>query len=365
MDLNNLGMDFSIKEEYFEVQDEISDLPDDVLVIILSKLSWEDVNTIKLVSRRFYGIVHRNYHRLERRMVRDFSIKYNEYCGRCPFHLQISFKSVGDRNSGVIQYGFPKSINIQSVGELTGFLKMFDMRKLRRFLVPAAGNLDVFSILGGLFQVGTKIRFLEIPKLAEKDFGSFQTFIEKISWVGFLTIKHLCAPSTEPRDVYSFLSLSSFKTIKFFEIRECNRTKILSPDFVTKLLRNSPDIRILDIGSMNIEFLEGAFKEFFGVEELPKMESECNLLCEKILFLRFNGEIEHLHGILKNVLSELRNEKEVTVTPDYSSSFYSDLQPYAIFESNVDCKNCLKNRHTITRKVFLHHMDFYGEELNY
>uniref|UniRef100_A0A0N5BC85 F-box domain-containing protein n=1 Tax=Strongyloides papillosus TaxID=174720 RepID=A0A0N5BC85_STREA len=56
-----------MEEKCLKVQDYTSEISDDALLLIFSELNWMDINNLKLVSKRFYGVVHRNYHRLERR----------------------------------------------------------------------------------------------------------------------------------------------------------------------------------------------------------------------------------------------------------------------------------------------------------
>uniref|UniRef100_A0A0N5BPJ7 F-box domain-containing protein n=1 Tax=Strongyloides papillosus TaxID=174720 RepID=A0A0N5BPJ7_STREA len=359
MDNNNSEIDSSTEEERSEVQDDTSVLSDDVLLLIFLELSWEDINNIKFVSRRFYGIVNRNYHRLERRRVRRVSIEYDKNSGSHPFHVLMAFHGVDLPE--VLRDFYTKATSFQSVEELTGFLKMLDMKNLDEFIAPFADNLDIFSILERVFEIGTNINKLVIPELMEKDFESFKTLIEKLSSIETFIIEHICSASTEEKDVYSLLSLSSLNNIQYFQIGECNKTKILSGDIVAKLLRNNLNIETLSIGSMNTEFLKSAFKKFFTADQPRKMESECHHY-ELNLFLSVRGEFENLHDILSNDIGELENVEEVDVPDD---SYDSDVPELAVFESIADCKNCPKNRHTIRRCVTIFDMEDEDEEWNH
>uniref|UniRef100_A0A0K0G319 F-box domain-containing protein n=1 Tax=Strongyloides venezuelensis TaxID=75913 RepID=A0A0K0G319_STRVS len=367
MDPNNSIMDFNIEDEYFEINDNTSVLPDNIMVKILSELPWEDINTVKLISRRFYGIVHQNYRRLERRKVQKFLIKYNKYRKNYPFHLEITLKNAENGSSPEIPICLGKIRNFKSIEELIDFLKMFDMRDLEQFVVPVIDNIDIFIILERLFQIGTNIKTLIIPKIEEKDFRSFRRFIRKLVSVNWFFIGHLCAPSSGARDVYSLLSLSSINNIKDFYISECNKTKILSDDFVSKLLRNYPNIQSLLFESTNIEFLKSAFKEFFTVNQPRQMESECNS-CEIFLELYFCGPAEHLHNIFRNYLNELENVEEIDIqnySYDTDVEEHDKVDEIAVFESYRDCKNCLNNRHAIRKDARLHKLGGSYEEINH
>uniref|UniRef100_A0A0N5CCV6 F-box domain-containing protein n=1 Tax=Strongyloides papillosus TaxID=174720 RepID=A0A0N5CCV6_STREA len=211
-------MDFTIEDEYFEVKDYTSILPDNVLLHILSELSWRDILNAKLLSKRFYSIIHKNYHRLERKKTLGVSIKYDENHNSHPFHVQLVFDCEESVNFQDIPFGTYMITNkIQSGEELISFLKMFDMSDIN-LEVPIADNLDVFDIMNRSFQVGTEIRLLKIPKLMEKDFKGFRTFVRKLSSVSLLEIDHVCSSSTETKDVYELLSLSSFKATTSFTI---------------------------------------------------------------------------------------------------------------------------------------------------
>uniref|UniRef100_A0A0K0FGD5 F-box domain-containing protein n=1 Tax=Strongyloides venezuelensis TaxID=75913 RepID=A0A0K0FGD5_STRVS len=358
MDLNNLGMDFSIEEEYFEVKGDIYVLPDDIIVIILSKLSWEEVNIIKLVSRKFYDIVHRNYHRLERKKVDMLTIEYNEM-ESYPFHIDMVLKIVEFWNLRTIGLHNRKITTFQSGEKLAGFLKMFDMRDLHECNIYVTGNIDIFSILEGIFQKGTKINMLMSPKIKEKDFISFGTFIKKLSSVKCIVIKHICPSLAGAGSVFSLLSSTSFNTIKVLEIHGCDRTKILPTDFFTNLIKINPTLRELGVGSMNIEFLESAFKEFFAMNQPHQMESECGYSKVKF-FLFFEGNIKHLHNILRNNVSKLNNVAEVDIS---SGQDYPHFLGFAKFEAHEDCKNCLNNRHKITKSAYLCDWDGFYREL--
>uniref|UniRef100_A0A0K0F626 F-box domain-containing protein n=1 Tax=Strongyloides venezuelensis TaxID=75913 RepID=A0A0K0F626_STRVS len=352
-------MDSSTEEERTQVQDYTSILSDDILFHIFLELSWKEINTIKLVSRRFYGIVNGNYYRLERRRVRRVSIEYDKNSDSHPFYIMMAF--YGRELPEILGDFYTKVTYFQSVEELTSFLKMFYMKDLEEFIAPAAYNLGIFSILERVFQIGTNINKFVIPDLLEKDFESFQIFIEKLSSIKTFIIGHICSNSTETKDVYSLLSLSSFNDIQYFQISECNKTKILSADIVAKLIRNNPNIETLSIGSMNTEFLKSALRKFFTVDQPLKMESECRYY-EINLVLSISSEFENLHDILRNDLSELENVEELDVPDD---SYDSDVPEFAVFESIADCKNFPENKHTIRRCATIFNMEYEDEEWNH
>uniref|UniRef100_A0A0N5CCW0 F-box domain-containing protein n=1 Tax=Strongyloides papillosus TaxID=174720 RepID=A0A0N5CCW0_STREA len=351
-------MDSDSDEKYSEAESNIFVLPNDVFSLILPKLSRKDILNLRCVSRSFYNIIHENYHLLNKERIYLISIEYDENDESNPLRLEIFLDNMANRTFGSLSIFVHwvivlKTINIQNSEELSRFLKIFDLRNFHSLKVRAADNINIFAILNKSFETGTNIETLLIQKLKEKDFESFRTFVEKLSSVRSLSIEHICAPSTRPRDVYSLLSLSSLNTIKDFDISECDGTKILSSDIVAKLFRNNPDIEFLTIRSMNIEFLESVFKEFFTVEQPRKMESECNF-SEIDLNIYFNGEFEYLIDILRNDLSELDNVMEITKTLASSE-----------FKSDADCKNCRNKKHKITRYVYLFDTSHCNEELNH
>uniref|UniRef100_A0A0K0G320 F-box domain-containing protein n=1 Tax=Strongyloides venezuelensis TaxID=75913 RepID=A0A0K0G320_STRVS len=317
-------------EKSIEEQNNIFVLPDGLLVRILSELSWKDILNIKLVSRSFYNFIHENYHQLNRRETFEFEIRHNKYCRRYPFHLRRLGK-------------FPsreKKVKIRSSKELSRYIKVFDTRNLWKLDVYVPDSLDIFDIMNRSFQAGTKICFLIIPKVVEKDFRSFRKFINKISSVKSLYIERIGTPSTEAKDVPSFLSLSTLNTTNYYGFSNCDVTKILSADVVNKFLKR--EINTVTIGTKNIEFVTSVFKEYFTVKQPHKMKNECS--CNKISFhLFFGGNFLHLRNTLKNYLCEFGNVKEVI-----------NISDFIIFESIVDCKYCLKNRHTIKRELILH-----------
>uniref|UniRef100_A0A0N5BRU1 F-box domain-containing protein n=1 Tax=Strongyloides papillosus TaxID=174720 RepID=A0A0N5BRU1_STREA len=255
-------MDSSTEEELPEAPDYTSVLHDDALILILSKLSWMDINNIKLVSRRLYGIVHENCHKLNRREVYDVWIHYYKIREKHRFDLKLGFNSLGDGNLSITRRRYYKEVTkIKSDRELSRFLKMLDMRNLELLSVHDSCNTDIFNILNKSFQIKTNIGYLAISKLTEKDFIGFRKFIKKCSSVTVLDIQHMCFPSTEMTDVYSQLSLSSFNNLESLIICECHETKVLSTDMITRLLRKNLNLTCLNFGSCNIEFLRRASKE--------------------------------------------------------------------------------------------------------
>uniref|UniRef100_A0A0N5C0L4 F-box domain-containing protein n=1 Tax=Strongyloides papillosus TaxID=174720 RepID=A0A0N5C0L4_STREA len=338
-------MNYSMEEERSEEQDYTPLLSDDAIFLILSELSWKDILNVKLVSRRFYGIIHEKYQQLNRRTVHGILIKYNKNYKSYPIRLDIIFDSVIDGDSRIIPFSYHrKIINIQSGEELSKLLKMFDLKNFNYLVVPATDDFDIFDIMGKSFQIGTKISALTISKVAEKDFRSFRVFIEKFSSIKNLCIEHICSPSTEAKDIYLDLSLSSLDTIEHFCISECNATKILSVDMVTKLLERNLNLKSLDIGTWDIEFIESLFKKFFTMEQPCKTVNKCDY-GEINLSLFFRGEFEHLCEILRNDLNQLEDVEEIEDT----------LFPWegVVFESSVYYKYCLKDKNGITRCVRL------------
>uniref|UniRef100_A0A0N5CGU1 F-box domain-containing protein n=1 Tax=Strongyloides papillosus TaxID=174720 RepID=A0A0N5CGU1_STREA len=180
-------MDSNSDEICSEVQDDLSVLPDDALLLIFWELSLKDILHVNFVSKRFYGVVHKNYHRLRRREVHSISTKYNESCDNYPFHLEMTIRSVEDRDSHAIRHDDKKAKSIKSFDERTGFLKMFDIRNLDNFIVPVADNLDIFAILNRSFQAGTKIGEMVILELPENFSGgsehSLRNFLRSRSFL--------------------------------------------------------------------------------------------------------------------------------------------------------------------------------------
>uniref|UniRef100_A0A0N5B5D4 F-box domain-containing protein n=1 Tax=Strongyloides papillosus TaxID=174720 RepID=A0A0N5B5D4_STREA len=353
-------MDFTIEEEYFEVNDDTPILPDDVLVIILSKLSWKEINIAKHVSRRFYNIINEKYHQLNRRKACCVAIKYDKNNDGHPFHVEMNLYR---ENSQVVSVAYyTKTTNIKSVGELSSFLKMFDMGNLFDFYVYVADHLDIFGILEGVFKIGSNIKFLDIEELTEKDFGSFQKFIKKFTSVEHLNIGHICAPLTGPGDLYSLLSLSSLNTLESFDIYECNKTKILSSDIVSKLLINNPNLRSLTFGSMNCKFLESTSKEFSTVHQPSRMA--CKNRDRYIeLILCSHGEIEHLSNVIKESLGNLKNIEKFETLRYLGISFFSEVIE---IKSHVeDCKKCLRGGHKIKKCLYLCDESAYNGKLNH
>ena len=99
-------MNYSMEEERSEEQDYTPLLSDDAIFLILSELSWKDILNVKLVSRRFYGIIHEKYQQLNRRTVHGILIKYNKNYKSYPIRLDIIFDSVIDGDSRIIPFSY-------------------------------------------------------------------------------------------------------------------------------------------------------------------------------------------------------------------------------------------------------------------
>uniref|UniRef100_A0A0K0F5V0 Speckle-type POZ protein (inferred by orthology to a human protein) n=1 Tax=Strongyloides venezuelensis TaxID=75913 RepID=A0A0K0F5V0_STRVS len=141
-------MNAIIERECSETQDDIFVLNDDAIFLILSKLSWMDINNVKLLSRRFYGIVHKNYYRLRRREARGLSIRYDKNNENHLFHIKITLNSLEGRISCLGQFCYYKKIiKIQSGEGLSSFIKVFDTRDPRYLKIHVADGIVVFDIL--------------------------------------------------------------------------------------------------------------------------------------------------------------------------------------------------------------------------
>uniref|UniRef100_A0A0K0FGD4 F-box domain-containing protein n=1 Tax=Strongyloides venezuelensis TaxID=75913 RepID=A0A0K0FGD4_STRVS len=346
-------MDSSTKEECSEAQNDIFILPVYILSLILTKLSRTDILNVKLVSRGFYNIIHENYHLLDRRKVRCVHIEYDKRYGRHPFCLKMAFGNVIGENLHIINYRHnEKSAYFECDEGLSRFLKMFDIKHLDYLHVSSIDdNINIFGILNKFFQKGTKADVLSISKLSEKDLTSFLTFIRKFASVRQITLNHICAPSMGTKDVCSlFSSLSSFNTIKYFRIVECHKTMILSTDFVINLLRNNPNIKHLDVGSCNINFLGNVFKEFFVMKQPRIMKNECDNI-ETILVLFFGCELKQLDDILRKDFSFTENAIEEVLSEEIFSREFKE------YESKLYCRYCPKNRHEINRFARVYYCD--------
>uniref|UniRef100_A0A0N5CGT9 F-box domain-containing protein n=1 Tax=Strongyloides papillosus TaxID=174720 RepID=A0A0N5CGT9_STREA len=349
MDLNNLGMNFSIEEEYFEEKDYISDLPDDVLAIIFSNLSWKDILCARIVSRGFYNVINKNYHKLERRKVEDLWINYKKNSDSHPIHVKMSFYSGDFRD--VPMASNTKKTDIQDDQELLRFLKIFDMKNLGYLEVYGSCDPCIFDILNRSLPIGTNIGELFIFKLEEKSFNSFRLFVEKHSSIENLSIVNIYSSSKGVEDIYSRLSLSSLRSMKAFTNFYTAGKEVLLTDLVIKLLRMNPNIEYLNIGETNnIEFVKSILKKYFTMEQPHKMQNECGYN-ETTLYIKFNGMFYFLLLILREELKELGNVGECIYERGICSVFISIL----------NCKYCLKNKHIITRRVVLWDE---GEELD-
>uniref|UniRef100_A0A0N5CGT7 F-box domain-containing protein n=1 Tax=Strongyloides papillosus TaxID=174720 RepID=A0A0N5CGT7_STREA len=333
-------MDYISDEKGTEEQNNIFVLPDTLLVRILSELSMKDILKLRLVSRSFYNFIHENYHLLDRKCVHSVWIKYDKNCEEYPISVDLLFVDYWDYE--VHDQYYMENIEIQSVEEFSRIFKMFDMRDLNLLDVSVADNLDIFSVLNKSFQTGTKIENLRISKFAEKDFKSSRTFFEKLSSVKKLYIENICVPSTGEKDVYSLFSLPAFKTLKDLSIFEWQKTEVLSGSFVTNLIRENPNLKDLHLQSTNIENSRSIIKNFLTTEYPHEAESKYGRNIT-VLDLFFGGDFERLFdNILRNDIRGLKNVRIVR----YSYN--------VIFKSAIECKYCLKNRHTIEKKLVLH-----------
>uniref|UniRef100_A0A0K0G318 F-box domain-containing protein n=1 Tax=Strongyloides venezuelensis TaxID=75913 RepID=A0A0K0G318_STRVS len=343
-------MDSTPDEKDTEEQNNIFVLPDGPLVRILSELSWKDILNIKLVSRSFYNFIHENYHQLNRRKITEVYVKYEENCKSFPFQVTLTFNEYSYERYWslyVLSSDHIKTINIQNGEKLSYFFKMFDMTKLKKLIVPVVNNIDIFDILSRSFQTRTAIDILDVSKVAEKDFRSFQTFIEKCSSFRSICIKHLCAPSTEHEEIYSFLYWLSLKTTRNFEIIECPITKVFAADNVTKLLRENLSLKSLKIGSSNIEFIESISKEFFMMEQPRKI----NCKKDNIIYIHITycgKKFKHLCDILRKDYGEFKNFENIYC--------FLNFPYFARLESRSYCKYCVDDKHRITRILFIRNL---------
>uniref|UniRef100_A0A0N5BT49 F-box domain-containing protein n=1 Tax=Strongyloides papillosus TaxID=174720 RepID=A0A0N5BT49_STREA len=356
-------MDSSSNEKHSEQQNGIFILPDNLIIRILSELSWKDILNVRRVSRSFSNFIYENYHLLDRRKLRGVSIECDENCEGCPFSVAITYDAVARFMVWVpLHSQFPKkTINFQNDEEMSIFFKMFDMKNLYNLTIPVVDNIDIFDILTRSLQIGTKITFLNVYRVAEKDFKSFRKFVGKFPRISDLSIYHLCFPSTKAKDVQSLLPSSSFRKIKSFSIKECHRTKILSADFFTKLFRNSPKIEKFSIGSGNIEFLKSVFKQYFTVEQSRRLKDRyCykEIRLELILngkFKNLRNRFERLCIDITNCSSELENVEEV--------GYKVRTMEWVDFKYIMDCKYCLEDRHKVKRIVTLQSFDNTCQEM--
>uniref|UniRef100_A0A0K0FVK7 DUF4371 domain-containing protein n=1 Tax=Strongyloides venezuelensis TaxID=75913 RepID=A0A0K0FVK7_STRVS len=180
--------------------------------------------------------------------MNDALIKYEKSCDNHLFHLEMTFYSVQDENLDVIPRYYKKTTNIQSGEEFSRFMNVFDINNLVSLFVLIVDSFDIFDILNRSSQIRVHIHCLKISKVAEKYFKSFIIFIEKFLSVEVLYIEHICSTSTEMKDAYLFLFLSSLYNINSFAISECCETKVLTIDMIVKLIEKNPEIGSMDIG---------------------------------------------------------------------------------------------------------------------
>uniref|UniRef100_A0A0K0FGD6 F-box domain-containing protein n=1 Tax=Strongyloides venezuelensis TaxID=75913 RepID=A0A0K0FGD6_STRVS len=274
-------------------------------------------------------------------------ITYDIKNGNPTFLLELVFSRLEDNDQRRRPYD--DLIGIEGSEKFSRYPKLIDLRNLELLEVPSAYSFNIFDILNRSFQNGTNIEYLRVTKLVEKDFKSFQKFIEKLSSLNFLFIKHLCSPFTETKNDYSLFSLSSLNTLYHLLIFECQKTNILSSDIVTELLRKNPNLDCLEFGSMNVSFLRGVFRNFLITEKTRKTNGKCGN-SDMHVNLMYSGKQEDLLNILMDDINKLRNLKKLNVTFDH--------QTVPHFQSNVDCKYCLKDRHKITKEVHLYDRTF-------
>uniref|UniRef100_A0A0K0FZN5 F-box domain-containing protein n=1 Tax=Strongyloides venezuelensis TaxID=75913 RepID=A0A0K0FZN5_STRVS len=334
-------MDSDSNDNPSEARNDIFILPDVLLVRILSELSWEDILKLKLVSRSFYNFIHENYHQLNRREVSKVNILHDVDSKGCLCKVDLNFTNI--QNNERTNYPYGKSIDVGSSEELSRLLKIYDMRDLDYLSMAARDNIDIFGIINRSFQEGTKIGDLVIYELSEKNFTSFQTFINKLLLVKDFSILNICCHSTESKDVNPVSFLQSFNITRSLLIYECNETRILTSDIVDNFLRKNPSVQRLTIGSGNSEFIRNLFKEDFALDQPHKMENK--LWCSKISLQFFGNEYKQLSRILMNDLYERENVQKVISIQNFPEN--SEI------ESVINCRHCPKDKHKIEINVSL------------
>uniref|UniRef100_A0A0K0E0F7 F-box domain-containing protein n=1 Tax=Strongyloides stercoralis TaxID=6248 RepID=A0A0K0E0F7_STRER len=234
------------KYNNFEVS--ISSLPSEILCIILKQVDWKTIYRVKAISKYFYTFVGKHLDSLPKPKVREFEI--SSYSTKDTF-VEGYFLLENKANPIYINCRIDNLSQTNEGNEVEDYLMKIDLTNVGVGKIKTNGKSLVFDILNRYLKPGINVGFLEIEINKCHNLESFSSFIQKIKHVTFFHLTKLCFSH---QTILSNYTLPMIEKMTFLKISECQCTKFVNPEMITKLFLNNNNLQWLDISSKCNDF---------------------------------------------------------------------------------------------------------------
>uniref|UniRef100_A0A0K0E8D5 F-box domain-containing protein n=1 Tax=Strongyloides stercoralis TaxID=6248 RepID=A0A0K0E8D5_STRER len=236
-------------------------LPNEILKIVLKKVDWKTIISLRLTSTFFNNFIMKNLFSLPKPKMIEFKIKSfyetdNKIKVSLLFNCEYNLMNVND---------IYISLNSKEIPEFENLFKKMDFTKVNFIEFDITGKTIIFDIISRYFQQNSSIGTLIIDIKRSPIFESFPNFIKKLKYVSCLHLKKLCfSYQTLPKSCL----LPMTTTMEYLFIEECQCTSFVNPEMVNKLFFNNNNLKNIAIFSKCTTFQDDLFKNVRNRQKL-------------------------------------------------------------------------------------------------
>ncbi|CEF64436.1 F-box domain-containing protein [Strongyloides ratti] len=305
----------------------INSLPNEIYIRIFQLLPFKDLISAKKVNKRFYKIIDENHHHLRKKNALRVAIASNCRGDQLMVNLIISsFKK--NCQPFFIKKHYKSFITDKK--DLLKSLQMFDEKYISFIDIHGTDSPDIFKILGNWCRKGSYLETLSISDFGDDYLNTFNYFIDKISNVKDISIRHICTRKRSDQFLLK-LGLQFMNKLEKIYLCECEHTLILNPKFILTLYKNNPKLEIIKLSSCNRSFIEDIIMDFG-----KNYHSNTNYPCKHNMITLYINTTHSINELIKTY-------KEIFYKLDYISSVnvLGKDNNYDELRIRKKCESCL------------------------
>lgn len=216
-------------------------LPNEILLVIFSKLDWRTIQSLKKTCKKFYTIIEGNLKYIEKPMIHDLYIyEFIDNNDNKKMHANFSFiKQDFLNNNGENKFGKCNLTNT-SIDDLEYFIKRLNIKKFNNITITVQSDTKFFEIFNEYSNEEVIIKNLCLSVNNLEDSQNFIKFLNKLKNVEIIELINVCL--AKKNSIPSDFFIPTVNNLIYFSVKECKCTTFVNKKMIQKLLFNNPNM---------------------------------------------------------------------------------------------------------------------------
>ncbi|CEF64745.1 F-box domain-containing protein [Strongyloides ratti] len=311
-------------------------LPNEILIVIFSKLDWKTIQSLRKTCKTFYTIIEGNLKYIEKPKINDLYIyEFIDSNDMKKMHANFSFIKQDFLNGNEEKKIGRCNLTDTSMNNLEYFIKRLNLKTFGNITITVQSDTKFFEIFNIYSNSEVSIKHLCMSVNNLEDSLNFIEFMKKLKNVEVIELINVClAKDCIPLD----FNLPTVNNLLYFSVKECKCTSFVNKNMIKKLLYGNPNMYKISLDSTrpncDVEIID-------AIKEKQYLNQDNEYLEEKF-YKYFDSSSYKLHkiGILPErvvYIDAILPSHDYNIAQQISITF-----EHRIFSKNQECKS-LKN----------------------